>query len=192
MFYTAPATTGGLLPNDRTLLPHIMAPRRKCAPQPSNIYRPYDLATCLFLVPKVTSLSEALRDSRAAIVTLQRREAAALSELARYDANNARRVEQVQALLAAAGGNHPGGGNALKENGMAAEVGPGGGARVREGGGAAGALAELVALGEAIADRAREIADLKVRVGCSLSTALSPFRQRRAHVEQRTKFAGVS
>lgn len=114
---------------------------------------------------KTETLSDDLRCSRVDVQASQRREAAALSELARYDTNNARRVEQVQALLAAAACTNAEGLDASRSDqgaGRAMGAGSGSTRPVRVGGAAAGELSDLAALGEAIADRAREIADLKV------------------------------
>lgn len=127
------------------------------------------------------TLAEQLKESRASVEVTRRREAAALSELAQYDASNERRVEHVQALLAAAASSSVNGTEAYRENGARGGAGPGSivGAATTTRGAEIGpersarvggtALSELAALGEAIADRGREVADLKVgggRGGC--------------------------
>ena len=96
-----------------------------------------------------------IRESKAALEASLRRESAAVSELARRDAEEARRVGQVRALLAAsvsdtASGPCGGSGSAGDKTGVV-------GSSV-----AATALSDLAALEEAIAERAREVASLKV------------------------------
>lgn len=97
----------------------------------------------------------AIRESQAALEASLRRESAAVSELARRDAEEARRVEQVRALLAAsiaapASGSCSGSGSVDSNAGAV-------GSSV-----AATALSDLAALEEAIEERAREVASLKV------------------------------
>lgn len=119
-------------------------------------------------------MTEELRGARAAAEEARRREAAALSELARYDAMNKRRMEQVQALLATAGaGATRTSGACIKDCGdternvkfvVAGEAE----ARVTQHlprhkvATPDDTSTELAALGEAIAEHAREVADLKV------------------------------
>lgn len=114
---------------------------------------------------QILTLTETLRASQASLETARRREAAALSELERYDLKEASRVEQVKALLASAcgadGGKEPGvndweGGGHCSSGQIG--MGPAGISRNK----AACTLSELAALEEAIAERAREIAALKV------------------------------
>lgn len=106
-----------------------------------------------------------LRTSEASLKASQRREAATVSELARSDAKEARRIEQVQALLASArdaGGRGPSRG-AHGDDFRRHSAGAVGAVQgCNAGGGAACALSEMAALGEAIAERAREVAELKV------------------------------
>lgn len=96
-----------------------------------------------------------IRENQAAVEASLRRESAAVSELARRDAEEARRVEQVRALLAAsASAQVPAScGGSGSVDGHAGVVG----SSV-----AATALSDLAALEEAIAERAREVASLKV------------------------------
>ena len=154
---------------------------------------------------------ETLRETRAMLEASRRRESAAVAELARRNAEEARRVEQVRALLAASSsasapdpcGDDGGDFNGAERSPTAVgessggDSGGGGGGRggsnrvhrlvFREAGGqvfqggavdgragaemevgaagssvAATALSELAALEEAIAERAREVASLKV------------------------------
>lgn len=156
---------------------------------------------------------ETLRDTRDNLEAARRRESAAVSELARRNAEEARRVEQVRALLAASasasgsasapgscgggdrdvadaertptagesssssGGDGGGGSNYARGlvlggggggregfQGVAAVGGTGAGMGVGAAGSsvAATVLSELAALEEAIAERAREVASLKV------------------------------
>lgn len=161
--------------------------------------------------------AEELQKCRLSLAASRRREAAALSEVARRNADEARRVEQVRALLAASAsasassasyGHLPdvdssrsssssdGGGRRDYSVGAALSAASGGGERsygndgsrssgLVQGGGpevgaggrapmavavvggrssvAATALSELAALEEAIAERAQEVASLKVR-----------------------------
>lgn len=129
--------------------------------------------------------AEALRECRASLEASRRCESATVSELARRNAEEARRVEQVRALLAASASasaphscnndsnnsnkdESPAGGEGNSNNnsnsgsvvrgrmGMRTE-GETGGSSV-----AATALSELAALEEAIAERAREVSSLKV------------------------------
>lgn len=133
----------------------------------------------VLVILQVVTLNEQLRELRAIVDKARRRETAALSELTRYEANNAQRVEQVQALLAAAawspgtsrGGSEDGEdkfvgrGDFVIGSGAGAEAwAPGlGRLPLPTGGGANdGTLPELAALGEAITDRSREVTDLKV------------------------------
>lgn len=119
-------------------------------------------------------MTEELRGARAAAEEVRRREAATLSELARYDAMNKRRMEQVQALLATAGaGATSTSGACIKDSGDTERS-----VKFVVSGEAEApvtqhlarhkvatpddTLTELAALGEAIAERAREVADLKV------------------------------
>lgn len=103
-----------------------------------------------------------MRKSEASLKASQRREAAAVSELARSDAKEARRIEQVQALLASA---RDAGGRGQLHGDDSRRHSAGGAGPVQgcnAGGGAACALSEMAALGEAIAERAREVENLKV------------------------------
>lgn len=99
--------------------------------------------------------AETIRESQASLEASLRRESAAVSELARRDAEEARRVEQVRALLSASVS-------------APAPVSRGGSGNVESSAGAVGssvaatALSDLAALEEAIAERAREVTSLKV------------------------------
>lgn len=93
-----------------------------------------------------------MRESQAALEASLRRESAAVSELARRDAEEVRRVEQVRALLITSA-SAPGSGGSGKVDSTAGTMG----SSV-----AATALSDLAALEEAIAERAREVTSLKV------------------------------
>lgn len=98
-------------------------------------------------------MEENLRSTKALLETSQKREDAAISQLARWNAMEAKRVEQVQALLATA---HCGNARDINEN--YASRGANGGGCSKD-----FVLSELAALEEAIAERARESTSLKVR-----------------------------
>ena len=114
-----------------------------------------------YFTKQLVEQAETIRENQASLEAALRRESAAVSELARRDAEEARRVEQVRALLAAsvsAPASGSCGGNGRVDNTTGA-VGPSV---------AASALSDLAALEEAIAERAREVASLKVcmMTGC--------------------------
>ena len=98
-------------------------------------------------------MEESLRSTKALLETSQKREDAALSQLARSNAVEAKRVEQVQALLVSA---HCGDARDRHEN-YVSQAAYGGGCSKDC------VLSELAALEEAIAENAREATSLKVR-----------------------------
>lgn len=127
---------------------------------------------CVNHIAQLAIHTEALRESKAALEASQRRENAAVSELARTNAREARRADQLRALLASA--------RRATDRGSECSIGrvPVGapaGYKVVEWIGAESegmpkhstvgtcALSELAALEEVIEERAREVASLKVR-----------------------------